>query len=237
MSTRARYAHWLGMGISALLLASCGPKVPPPDPYALTSISAERLILDYDRNHCAGTVLYDDHHNGSYMTIPGGMPNETDTMLTWMRAVLNREHFQELKLEHQGNCISSAEFKSPIDNWRVLFQGCIRAPSDGTSARLVGCVAMPSTVSVLDVTPDAANPKRTTVVYTSTLVPTSIGKLLSEPGSANESGVTFMDLQNANHHALDLPQNKEYRATFQRLDATGWRVDDTTFFNPEPSGP
>jgi hypothetical protein len=228
--------------LAAALLAGlggCGDHSPVAalDPTALSAGEASRLVLDFDRHHCYDTKLYDDHRNGSYMTIPGGLPNETDTALAWLKAVANRDQFRELNVEHQGNCISAAELKSPVDGWSFLLRGCVRAPTDGNSALFGGCVAVPTSVKVLDVSRDADSPKRATVVYTSTLDLTSVGKLVAEPGSANESGVRLLDLQNANHQALDLLQGKEYRATLERLDATGWRVDKTTFFHPEVGGP
>jgi hypothetical protein len=215
---------------ACLLLAGCGGKA--LDPNALSKAQAKSLVLAFDRSHCRATVLYDDGYGGFHMRAPGDGPSETESALAWMRAALSG--FRQVNGETSGSCITSADLKSPEDGWVIFFRGCARAASDGSAAKLTGCVATPSDVAVLDITPDAQNPKRATVLYVSVLAPTSIGKVLAEPGSANDSGVRLLDLRKANHDALIFPTSTEYRATLQRLDATGWRVDDTTFFNPDP---
>jgi hypothetical protein len=215
---------------ACILLAGCGGRA--LDPNALSKRQAQSLILAFDRHHCHATVLYDDGYGGFHLRAPGSGENENESALAWMRAALTG--FRQVDGETTGGCITSADLKSSADGWIIFFRGCIRAPSDGSAVKLTGCVATPSDISVLDITPDPQNPKRATVLYTSVLAPTSIGKVLAEPGSANDSGVRLLDLQKANHAALNFPTGVEYRAALQRLDATGWRVDDTTFFNPDP---
>ncbi|MCI3133150.1 hypothetical protein [Phenylobacterium aquaticum] len=217
---------------ACILLAGCGGKA--LDPKALSKAQARSLVLAFDRSHCHVTSLYDDGYGGFHMRIPGSVESETETALTWLHAVSVRDRYSHVGTKFVGSCITSMDVRSPTDGWTIFFRGCARLPTDGSAGTLTGCVATPSDVSILDITPDAQNPKRATVLYVSVLAPTSIGKVLAEPGSANDSGVRLLDLRKANHDALNFPTSTEYRASLQRLDATGWRVDDTTFFHPDP---
>lgn len=214
---------------ACLLLAGCGGKA--LDPNALVKSQAQSLILAFDRKHCHAAVLYDDGHGFQRSPRGGGI---SDDALAWMIGA-NRTHGFTLRAERRNDfCILRGEYASPKDGWTLIFEGCGRPHQYGSYARLSACVATPTDIAVQDITPDTQNPKRATVIYTSALSLTSIGDILNEPASANPSGVRLIDLPGANHGALSLPQGMEYRATLQRLDATGWRVDDTTFFHPPP---
>jgi len=188
---------------------STGGTVPaaPADPNKMTPDQESKLLLQYERGFCSWNS-YAYQYNANY-----------DNIKTFFQQQVNSGFLTAGE--------TGSDFGSQAQNFPYTDDGGFPSMaqfwwSPGWEVRVKDCMYVASSVSILDTTYDASE-KTARVIFRNTgSVPTAFGRAFTSWRGPPEP--RQMWLGNSKVTGILEVDNVELIASFQRLDATGWRV-------------
>ena len=210
--------------VAVILVGACTPKGPSgqvpgsslASPEVLDNATAIPILAAHEHLVCDPLTFAIGGGIGS-----GQYAQVTQNLYQWVEAQLGN---RDLYTQTYGDQMER-DYRYVDDGYSyrikyVNFMG--NSPVESQSIQLTFCPFVGDQINIEDKTPDASNPKLVTVTYTVTTRPTRFGAVFLSTLAPNSADVTINGTTWAQNNLT--PTTKEYKATLQRLDESGWRL-------------